>query len=53
MKHYRIYDTEEQYQQTKPDLINLQQFAALAKQEDKLFINKSPTPPPISFPTSV
>lgn len=50
MKHYRIYDTEEQYQQAKPDLVNLQQFAALAKQEDKLFINKSPTAPPYILP---
>lgn len=40
MKNYRIYDTEQGYLNDKPNLGNLDTYAALSKENNKIFVRK-------------
>lgn len=40
MKNYRIYNTEQGYLNDKPNLSNLDTYAALSKENNKIFIDQ-------------
>lgn len=50
MKHYRIYDTEQGYQQDRQNLSDIQPTTSFAKQENKLFVENNILPPPYIVP---